>query len=127
MYRTFKILIADDDPGFLSALSVRLKSQGFDVITASDSYNALAKAKNENPDVMLLDVNMPAGDGFSVQERMKGDDGTNTIPVIYLTGDKSERLDEIAEELGAVALFHKPIRMSILIQAIHAVITPRAA
>lgn len=129
MTTPIKILIADDDPNLLQALKIRLEHQGFEVITTADSYNALAKTVEFQPDLLLLDINMPAGDGFSVQERLKNHDdtGLQNIPVIYITGDASDRLDDLAHELGAAALFHKPINIKSLINTIDAITKPRAA
>jgi len=127
MAQPIKILIADDDRPLLEALSIRLRAAGFEVVTASDSYNALSQATQEKPNLLLLDVNMPAGDGFSVQERLNQIDSLKDVPVIYLTGDKSERLGEIAEKLGAVGLFHKPFKVNNLIKTIHEAVRSRAA
>ena len=127
MARKPRILIADDDPKLLAALEVRLMKLNVDVITATDGYSALAKANEEKPDLMILDVNMPAGDGFSVQERMGRPRQAGGLPVIYMTGDRSERLDEIAEDFGAYALFHKPIRMSVLVDAVYNALQPQMA
>jgi DNA-binding response OmpR family regulator len=103
-----KILIADDDPALVEALKVRFKKLGLEVCQAHDACIALEMAREEQPDVLVLDINMPAGDGFSVQERMHmAVDGAKT-PVIYITGDKSRRLDDLAEDYGAAGIFHKP-------------------
>ena len=66
------ILIADDDERVVKVLMLRLGKLGFNIVTASDGYSALALASECKPNLLLLDINMPAGDGFSVQERMKG-------------------------------------------------------
>ena len=121
------ILLADDDELLLKALSIRLERMNVQVITATDGYNSLAKAKEHKPDLLILDVNMPAGDGFSVQERLKGDPSLSSIPVIYLTGDQSERLDSFAERAGAFALFHKPFKLPQLVETINKALRPKAA
>ena len=118
------ILIADDDDRVLKALIIRLGSLGFHIITATDGFNALAMATKHAPALLVLDVNMPAGDGFSVQERLKHIDGLENTPVIYLTGDKSARLDEMARQLGAYALLHKPFDIENLIDAILSALSP---
>ena len=118
------ILIADDDDRVLKALMIRLGSLGFHIITATDGFNALAMATKHTPDLLVLDVNMPAGDGFSVQERIKHISSLPEIPVIYLTGDKSARLDEMAKQLGAFALLHKPFNIEDLIDAISGALSP---
>ncbi|MEM6331951.1 MAG: response regulator [Planctomycetota bacterium] len=122
-----RILVADDDPRVTAALSTRLENKGFEVITASDGYNSFAKAVRDRPDVMLLDINMPAGDGFSVLERMERMDEQGGIPTIYLTGDHSARLDAMATSLGALAVHHKPIDMKLLMSDIDRALRPRAA
>lgn len=128
MTRKPRILVADDDQPLLQALKVRLESLNVEVITAHDGYNSLAKAVSEKPDLMILDINMPAGDGFSVQERLRESKvGVQNIPVIFLTGDQSERLDQIATELGAFTVLHKPFKIEALVNAISQALLPRAA
>jgi len=112
------ILIADDDARVLKVLMLRLGKLGFNIVTASDGYSALALASECKPSLLLLDINMPAGDGFSVQERMKGIPDLANIPVIYVTGDKSERLDDVARRLGAYAVLHKPFHIEELIDTV---------
>ena len=122
------ILIADDDERVLRALMLRLGEVGFKVITATDGYSALALATEHKPSLLVLDINMPAGDGFSVQERMKELPDVATVPVIYVTGDKSERLDEMAHRLGAFAVLHKPFHVGELIDTVlSALSSPRMA
>lgn len=111
----------------LNALRLRLQRSNYEVITAKDSYNALAVACNQAPDMLILDVHMPAGDGFSVQERLQTMEPLRNLPVIYLTGDKSQSLDKIAEQHGAGTLFYKPFDMEDLLTAIHAALKPKAA
>ena len=128
MSKNTTILIADDDERVLKALMLRLGEVGFKVITATDGYSALALATKHKPGLLILDINMPAGDGFSVQERMKGIPGMATTPVIYVTGDKSERLDDVAQQLGAFAVIHKPFHIEELIDtALSAMSSPRLA
>lgn len=128
MPRKPRILLADDDQPLLIALKTRLESLDVEVITATDGYTALAKAVSEKPDLLILDVNMPAGDGFSVQERLNSTmHSASSIPTIYLTGDQSERLDQIASELGAYAVLHKPFKIQELVSTIYDALRPKAA
>lgn len=113
-----QILIADDDRGILTALSVRLKSYGFDVLTAMDAYQALSLAQEHAPDLVILDVRMPAGEGTSVQERMQKLTSLATTPVIYLTGDKSPETAATARELGAFDIVYKPFQEQTLLSII---------
>ena len=80
------ILLADDDHYVLEALSVRCQALGLEVLTAHDALTALAEIAAVVPDVVCLDINMPAGNGLSVCEMMSGDERLSTIPVIMLTG-----------------------------------------
>src|SRR6185312_1069615 len=103
-----RILFADDSVRLLTALQCQLECHGFEVEICSDAYAALAQARKNKPDVMVLDIRMPAGNGFSVLERMGKIPELRHIPVIYVTGDKSEELELQASQLGAVGLIHKP-------------------
>lgn len=127
MPRKARILIADDDATFLEALRVRMEQINAEVITAEDGYNALARAREHHPDLILLDINMPAGDGFSVHERLDTIDGMSNTPIIYLTGDRSERLDNLAYQLGAYELFHKPCDLKMVQTSVVRALRPKAA
>jgi DNA-binding response OmpR family regulator len=113
-----KVLIADDSETLLSALRIQLEAQGFEVATCADAYTALAQARTTKPDVLVLDIRMPAGDGFSVLERMGKIPELRDLPVIYITGDQSTELDLKAERMGACGLIHKPIVFSTLLKMI---------
>ncbi len=114
-----RILIADDDPKFVHALRIRLEGAGHEVLEATDSYCAVAVSGREHPDLLLLDINMPAGDGFSVQDRVrKIDDALAHVPVIYMTGSADDALEDEAFRHGAAALVHKPFNMTDLLMYI---------
>jgi len=80
-----KILIADDYPDNLRLLSARLKSEGYVFIAAWDGEETLKKIRSEDPDLVLLDVNMPKKDGFEVLTEMRADPAIAHIPVIIIT------------------------------------------
>jgi CheY-like chemotaxis protein len=101
-----KILIADDDENITNALSRRLEANGYEVLTAPDGLQALLLAREEKPDLMLLDMWMPVGIGLSVAERMQ-ELGLD-IPVIFLTASRAPGLVDAAREVGAVAYLEKP-------------------
>jgi CheY-like chemotaxis protein len=105
------VLMADDDVRFMGALSKRIRALGFTVIECQDAYMATDLARRHNPDVILLDVNMPAGNGDSTHERLSKIPETAEIPVIYVTGDQSQRVRDRAEQLGAFAIVRKPVDM----------------
>ncbi len=80
-----RILIVDDDPVFVNTIKAVLESSNYQVITASDGDEGLNKAKDEKPDLILLDIIMPTKDGFHVCEQLKHDSQLASIPVIILT------------------------------------------
>jgi signal transduction histidine kinase/DNA-binding response OmpR family regulator len=83
--RTFKILIADDYPDNLRLLSTRLQNEGYTFIPAWDGEETLQKTRDEDPDLVLLDVNMPKKDGFEVLAELRADPQISHIPVIMIT------------------------------------------
>ena len=80
-----KILVVDDDPDLVDATSMILKSKKYDVITAYDGVEGLEKARNEKPDLIVLDVMMPGKDGYTVCKELKADPVLHDIPVVLLT------------------------------------------
>ena len=80
-----KVLIIDDDLDFVEATRTVLESKPYEVIVSYDGDDGLRKAREENPDLIILDVIMPVKDGFSTAEQLKKDAGLKSIPVIVLT------------------------------------------
>lgn len=104
-----KILVVDDDPDLLKALRVRLRANNCDVITVSDGYSVIGAAQKERPDVIILDLGLPAGDGFVVLERLQQSDQLSGIPVIVLTARDPQGNEARALKAGAAAFFQKPV------------------
>lgn len=103
-----KILIVDDERDFAFVLSTHLKAHGYNTVMASDAVGAITVAQKERPDFIILDISMPAGDGFSVMERLAKSDHTSLIPIVVVTGMAlSSKQRAMAE--GAVAFFTKPV------------------
>ncbi|MDD5748001.1 MAG: response regulator [Actinomycetota bacterium] len=103
-----KILVADDDRDLVLALSIRLKASGYDVCCAYDSEETYRLAQENKPDLIILDVRMPAGGGLSSIERLKHSLTTKDIPVIFLTAFDDEEIKEKVRRLGASGYFRKP-------------------
>lgn len=80
-----KILVVDDERHIVRLVEVNLVRAGYDVITAYDGVEALEKVKQEEPDMIVLDVMMPRMDGFEVLKHLQADPDTQDIPVIMLT------------------------------------------
>ena len=118
------ILVADDDKQFLLAVSKRLEHAGYTVIQARDGQTAVDLAASSSPDLLILDVHMPAGDGFISVEKMDSNPHLSALPVIYITGDHREDTTINAERHGALAVLQKPIDMQELLDTISLLITP---
>ena len=85
MEKRAKILLVDDDVDFIESTKMVLEQAPYDVIVAYEGDEGLQKAKEEKPDVILLDIIMPLKDGFSAAEQLKKDPELSSIPVIMLT------------------------------------------
>ena len=85
MEKRAKILLVDDDPDFVEATKVVLESRPYEVITALSGEDGLKKAREEKPDLVLLDIIMPGVDGFQVCQQLKKDPQLAEIPVIMIT------------------------------------------
>lgn len=106
--RKAKVLICDDDPLLLELMEFRLAAKGYEVVRAADGGEALAKAVQEAPDVILLDGMMPKSDGLEVLTSIKADERLSDIPIIMLTARKGERDIVSALEKGADDYLVKP-------------------
>jgi DNA-binding response OmpR family regulator len=103
-----KILIVDDDQDLLLGLTPRLKANGYTVVSAMDGISAIGVARKETPDLVILDLGLPAGDGFVVLERMRNLPDLVAIPVIVLSSWDPTSNEKHALDAGAVAFFQKP-------------------
>jgi DNA-binding response OmpR family regulator len=114
-----KILIVDDDEDSVKGLRLRLRAHNFNIAVAMDAVSAISQAKNESPDLILLDLGLPAGDGFVVMERLANLDSLSSIPVIVLSARDPHVNRERALNAGAIAFFQKPADNDELLSAIH--------
>jgi len=103
-----KILIVDDDADIRIGLNARLRSSGYRTAFAEDGIGALAVARKEEPDLILLDIGLPGGDGFVVLKRLQSLTSLSCTPVIVLTARDPESTEKRALEAGATAFFQKP-------------------
>ncbi|MGB7284519.1 MAG: response regulator [Candidatus Acidiferrum sp.] len=114
-----KILIVEDENLQLTALARRLKSAGFDIAAARDGLSAISTARKEQPDLILLDLGLPAGDGFVVLQRLQMLINTNTIPIIVVSSRDPKGNRDAVVKAGAIAYFQKPVDVDALLKAIH--------
>lgn len=115
-----RILIADDDPNVLEPLEIALTREGFTVLAASDGLQAWNVFTREQPDLAVLDVNMPGIDGIELTRRIALA-GDPRVPIIMLTGREQERDKVAALDLGADDYVIKPCSHRELIARIRAV------
>lgn len=103
-----KVLIVDDEPDFADMIGMRLEANDYTVVTASDGVEGLTKARDENPDLILLDVMMPGLDGFEVLKRLRKSPSTADTRVVMLTAKGESKSIFRGQELGADDYLIKP-------------------
>jgi DNA-binding response OmpR family regulator len=113
-----KILIVDDERDIVKALTIRLQTSGYEVVYAFDGAQGVFMAHKENPDLVILDIRMPAGDGFSVAKQLGESTHTFSIPIIFLTGSPERNSEQRAQELGARFYIKKPYDPEELLDAV---------
>jgi CheY-like chemotaxis protein len=118
-----KILIVDDDIDFVESTKTILESKPYEVIVAHEGEEGLKKAREENPDLILLDVIMPVKDGFTAAEQLRKDPELSKIPVIMLTAFSSKRQESSIPvsrgfTLEAEEYLEKPVTPDILLATV---------
>ena len=120
-----KILVVDDEPQIVRLLSLRLKANNFDVISAYDGYQCVQVAKLELPDLILLDIKMPLGGGIKAFENLKDISTTSMIPVIFITAFPSVKVKEQVMSMGAEDFIAKPFNSDVLIEKINTILNDK--
>jgi two-component system KDP operon response regulator KdpE len=115
-----KILIVDDDPDLRRGLNLRLRANHYETAYATDGFSAIAMAQKERPDLIILDIGLPAGDGYVVLERLQQAASLATIPVIVLTARDPQSNQERMLQAGATAFFQKPADNVEFLEAVRA-------
>jgi len=119
-----KVLMIDDDPEFVEAISNLLDARGYEVHTASNGQEGVAKAKAEDPDLILLDVMMTTkNEGFNVARELHGDEKLKETPVIIMTGIRREMNLPFGFEpdeawLPVKRVLEKPVKPEVLLAAV---------
>jgi CheY-like chemotaxis protein len=123
-----KILVVDDNEVVIKTVTLKLQGAGYQVLTAMDGSEAVAMARKEKPDLILLDVSFPPDvggvpwDGIRIMEWFHRLDTAKRIPVIVITGSEETKIKERATAAGAVAFFQKPLEHDYLLKVIRATI-----
>jgi DNA-binding response OmpR family regulator len=107
--RNKKILIVDDDPDVLQGMHVRLKANHYDICLAGDTFSGVAEARRSTPDLILLDLGLPAGGGFLVMERLRMIPALAVIPIIVVSARDGLGNQKRALDAGAKAFLQKPV------------------
>jgi len=110
-----KILIIDDEQGIIDFMQMALESRDYTVISALDGEDGLIAAQQESPDIILLDVMMPGMDGFETCRRIKNNDLTKKIPVLFISAKAQAADVELGVSAGAEDYIIKPFEMNDLI------------
>lgn len=115
-----KILVVDDEQDIIEFISYNLRAKGYDVATAGDGYEALKKARDFKPDLVLLDVMMPNKDGRQTIKELRRTPGLEHIAIIFLTALSDEKSEIEGLNLGADDYIAKPIKPELLLTRIAA-------
>ena len=103
-----KILIVEDEANIVKLITSRLKANNYDVVVAYDGLYAVREAHEKKPDLIILDIKMPAGSGISVFENLKMTGDTMMIPIIFITAHATDELRKQALAMGAADFIVKP-------------------
>jgi CheY-like chemotaxis protein len=113
-----RILVCDDDPVILRLLQVNLELEGYDVLTAQNGEEALGIATEQKPDLVILDIMMPKLDGYQTAERLKGQDSTKGIPVVFVSAKAQVSDIERGKSYGVADYLTKPFDPSDLLEIV---------
>ena len=112
------ILVVEDEAVQLALVAKLLRNAGYEVIEARDGIVAVTLARKENPDLVLLDLGLPEGDGFAVMERLQLLPATARIPVVVLSSRDAANAAGAAKKAGARAYLEKPVDKEKLLRAV---------
>ncbi|MEI6634055.1 MAG: response regulator transcription factor [Chlamydiota bacterium] len=117
-----KILIVDDEMVWVKMLAMSLEHEGYQIAAAFDAVQAMSQAVQLKPDLILLDIMMPAGGGLGALKNIRAHVGTFSTPVIVITAKADKETKEAAEELGVSGYFSKTEDMEELLEKIEALL-----
>jgi|ERR1700730_4027651 DNA-binding response OmpR family regulator len=117
-----KILIIEDDSDVRLGYHIRLKANNYDTFFAADALASMTEARKHQPDLIILDLGLPAGDGFVVMERLKANTHLSVIPIIVVSARDPYPNRERALQAGARAFLQKPVDNDELLAVIRQVL-----
>ncbi len=110
-----RILVVDDEQDIVKMVGLRLKANGYEVLSANDGQQGLETAQKEKPDLIILDVMMPKMDGYKVCGLLKKDSRFAKTPIIIFTAKAQDKDKDLGREVGANAYLTKPFDPPVLI------------
>ena len=113
-----KVLLVEDDKDNVRAMAVRLKAYGYQLVVAHDAVSAISTARKEKPDVIVLDLGLPGGDGFIVMQRLKSNVDLMLVPIVVVSARDPLSNESRALEAGAEAFLQKPVDNDQLLAAL---------
>jgi len=118
-----RILVVDDERSIVRLLSLRLRSQNYDVLEAYDGVQCVDVACDKKPDLILLDIKMPNGSGIEAFENLRSKKTTRNIPVIFITAYPKPEVKELVLKMGAAGFVTKPFNGDMLNKRIKSVLS----
>jgi DNA-binding response OmpR family regulator len=112
------ILIVEDDPDVRNGLHIRLKANGYVTVLAADAPSSISQARKHSPDLIVLDLGLPGGDGFLVMDRFKANPTLAVIPIIIVSARDVHSNHQRALKAGAKAFLQKPVENAELLRVI---------
>ena len=124
MAKGARILVVDDDPVILRLIEVNLDLEGFEVETADRGEDAITRARDSSPDLIILDLMMPEMSGWEIAERLQEDAKTKGIPIVFLSARTQDEDRRRGEELGVAGYVTKPFDPADLVSTIRKLTKP---
>jgi len=118
-----KILVIDDTPSSLRLTGYTLEKKGYQIITASDGLEGLRKAREEHPDLIILDVMLPGLDGYEVCHQLRQKPETATLPILMISAKAHQDDKDIALRVGADDYLTKPVEPSTIVARVESLLT----
>ena len=120
----FLILIVDDSADNVAMLSLDLQQQGYRIVTASNGEDAITVATNTTPNLILMDINLPALDGLGATRRIREIEGLRDVPIVAITAFGTEGFQRAAYDVGVSGYLTKPLDLDRMHQLIARLLSP---
>ena len=117
-----RVLVIEDEPNIIEAISFILSRDGWTVHTHTDGDTAMAKLRDSPPDMVILDVMLPGRSGFDILRDLRADPDLGALPVMMLTAKGQARDRELAEQLGATRFMTKPFSNAEVIETVRTLV-----